>query len=76
MVIAFNIGLHFCDWFYPVKTSIRSKSGKLFKVWYRNLFEQSGAASFLLVQHILAKSAKEIFVFLVRQIIPANEKLF
>ena len=45
----------FCDWFYPFNTSIRSKFGKPLAVWYRKLFEQSGAASFILVQRIFRK---------------------
>ena len=46
---------------YLVKASIRSRFGKQLKVWYRNLFEQSGEASFIPVHHIFAKFARTLY---------------
>ena len=45
----------YCDWFLSTPENIRNMFGKPVEVWYQNLFQPTGPASFVPVARILAK---------------------
>ena len=45
----------YCDWFLSTPENIRNMFGKPVEVWYQNLFQPTGPASFVAVARILAK---------------------